>query len=367
MNNLNYHESGETPACPQRGIASEPTGARGRIGRFLAGLRNIIFVVAASLTVWLGVLYLFVGDSNPLGEYFTIWPPFLWLFVLLPLAAVTFERSRFKRNTVLLALVILFLLLCCEWRSLVVFRSRSYSKRDYPSFLRVVSWNVSGCDAGEKAILDELERLQPDVCFLQESPNTPTFQQEAKRHAYWKDAFYVDDGDCAVLSLSPIHRESSASIGPWSAPQILLADLSSSKSMMLVNVRLMLPSLILCPFSEEKMTQFVSDSMARNQQFRDLADLIESKKSKIPVFNVILAGDFNTPGGIQSLKPLRRILKDVWPVCGEGWGATITSSFPVSRIDQCWVSSGIRPLSAKVKSTRLSDHRILVVELLMSP
>jgi hypothetical protein len=45
-------------------------------------------------------------------------------------------------------------------------------------------------------------------------------------------------------------------------------------------------------------------------------------------------------------------------------GATMTADFPVSRIDQCWVTPPIRPIRAEVRRGD-SDHRMLVVDLLL--
>jgi len=78
---------------------------------------------------------------------------------------------------------------------------------------------------------------------------------------------------------------------------------------------------------------------------------------------IVMAGDFNTPARMSSLGPLRRRLRDAWREAGRGWGATITNDFPVERIDQCWVSDSIRVLDARVRPSRLSDHRMLIVDL----
>jgi len=71
------------------------------------------------------------------------------------------------------------------------------------------------------------------------------------------------------------------------------------------------------------------------------------------------------PARMQSLRPLRALLRDVWTVGGLGWGGTMTADLPVARIDQCWVSHDVEVVSARVLNPGGSDHRLLLVDLLI--
>jgi endonuclease/exonuclease/phosphatase family metal-dependent hydrolase len=100
----------------------------------------------------------------------------------------------------------------------------------------------------------------------------------------------------------------------------------------------------------------------RLRQYEELAVLLRETMEREGVRTAIVCGDFNTPGGARSLDPLSSVVADVWPRVGRGWGATMTADMPVSRIDQCWVTPDIQPLSAWVTHGP-SDHRALVVDL----
>jgi endonuclease/exonuclease/phosphatase (EEP) superfamily protein YafD len=136
-------------------------------------------------------------------------------------------------------------------------------------------------------------------------------------------------------------------------------ELPDGREALLVNVRLMLPALCVNPLSSEARRRLVDSHRERINQFAALRDLIAEKKMPL----VILAGDFNTPACARSLQPLRATLRDVWRVFGRGWGRTVTADFPVSRIDQCWVSGTIECIHGEVFHESLSDHRLLMVDL----
>jgi endonuclease/exonuclease/phosphatase (EEP) superfamily protein YafD len=132
---------------------------------------------------------------------------------------------------------------------------------------------------------------------------------------------------------------------------------------LLCNVHLALPSCTFDVVTGPNRRFFLGSHRDRIAQFPKLADLIGELQRDADYVGVIVAGDFNTPGGVRSLEPLRAIALDVWPSSGTGWGATMTNDFPVSRIDQCWTGGNITPVRAWVRKTSVSDHRILVVEL----
>lgn len=80
---------------------------------------------------------------------------------------------------------------------------------------------------------------------------------------------------------------------------------------------------------------------------------------------IVLAGDFNADPGDFELAALRGRLADVWPPAGQGHGATFPSRWPRRRLDQVYVSAHLRPTRARVLRSKASDHRPLLVELVI--
>lgn len=79
----------------------------------------------------------------------------------------------------------------------------------------------------------------------------------------------------------------------------------------------------------------------------------------------VLAGDLNADPGDPELAALRQRLRDVWPLSGRGRGATFPSRLPRRRLDQVYVDGAVSPLRARVVPTDASDHRPLVVDLVV--
>lgn len=80
---------------------------------------------------------------------------------------------------------------------------------------------------------------------------------------------------------------------------------------------------------------------------------------------VVLAGDFNADPGASELAALRERLVDVWPRAGRGRGASYPSRWPRRRLDHVYASGGFQPIAARVAATDASDHRPLVVDLVL--
>lgn len=300
----------------------------------------------------LAFLYRYVGDTTWWSECLTVWPPFVWCAVFAPRAALLLKRRRFGEVAAVALGASLFLLLAVEWRTLL--RRAESTDFSSPDRLRIVSWNVAG-----DMPMDDLARANPDVAFLQEIGSLEPRHLEAGRFAgyHWKGEL-----DPGTLSRFPIERLPTARVGPWQAPQVLKAALPDGRTLLLVNVRLVLPAFVVAAASFEAPTLLEEMHRQRVDQFPRLAALIARTVAEQRPSATILCGDFNTPGGIASLRPLGTALRDVWPEAGGGWGGTMTSWLPVSRIDQCWVSSSLRAVKASVQRGH-SDHRMLVVDL----
>lgn len=80
---------------------------------------------------------------------------------------------------------------------------------------------------------------------------------------------------------------------------------------------------------------------------------------------LVLAGDFNADPGDPELTALRHRLADVWPVAGQGRAATFPSRWPRRRLDHVLVTPGVRATRARVVATDASDHRPVVVDLVV--
>lgn len=340
--------------------------------------RQVFFWLTLAIVLFLLTMYWLVSDRTAFGEWITIWPSFFWAFGLIPLAMLSHDRKHWRKSLLLFGTIIVFLLATVECRSLIRWPDSKIDKELYglrlnpPApgrrlALRVVSWNINGGSGGRQAILEKLAALQPDVCFLQETPDGSDSFQPGDLTGYWSGFAWRDEGDCGLLSRYPIRHLESRRIGPWARPQIALIEPTTGTSVLLFNVRLMLPSLVINPLPADSRRSLISDHAARLEQYRNFAALIKETMQTCGVNRAMVAGDFNTPANMASLAPLRAFLMDSWLTRGRGWGATMTNEFPVARIDQCWATPNLRVADARVIDGAPSDHRLLIIDFLIDP
>lgn len=103
-----------------------------------------------------------------------------------------------------------------------------------------------------------------------------------------------------------------------------------------------------------------ADPAVRRQQVTEMLTIMGA-----PVTPMLLFGDLNAVPTAPELAPLFSRLRDTWPVSGDA-GLTYPAAVPVKRIDYVLVSSHFRVTAASVPVTSVSDHRPLIVDLVIS-
>ncbi|MGE5531588.1 MAG: endonuclease/exonuclease/phosphatase family protein, partial [Bacteroidota bacterium] len=76
-------------------------------------------------------------------------------------------------------------------------------------------------------------------------------------------------------------------------------------------------------------------------------------------------GDFNTPPNALYYRQLAARAVDAFGTVGRGWGFTFRRDQPLIRIDYVWCAGKLQPLKAFTTEGGVSDHRLLVTDLLV--
>ncbi len=101
------------------------------------------------------------------------------------------------------------------------------------------------------------------------------------------------------------------------------------------------------------------DSAVRSQQVREVLEVIGASTTPTLMF-----GDLNAAPTAPELQPLLARLQDCWPVSTDpGW--TYPAVQPAERIDYVLASPHFRVVAARVPDTNASDHRPVVVDLIV--
>jgi endonuclease/exonuclease/phosphatase family metal-dependent hydrolase len=103
-----------------------------------------------------------------------------------------------------------------------------------------------------------------------------------------------------------------------------------------------------------------SDPHVRQQQVTEMLARIGEMSQPTIVF-----GDMNAKPDAPELQPLLHRLHDAWSSAGAGNGFTYPAEAPSERIDYVLVSPHFHIRSASVPVTEASDHRPVVVDLLL--
>jgi endonuclease/exonuclease/phosphatase family metal-dependent hydrolase len=104
-----------------------------------------------------------------------------------------------------------------------------------------------------------------------------------------------------------------------------------------------------------------SDPRVREQQVKDMLGYVGE-----PSEPTLLLGDLNAPPDAPEIQPLLARLDDAWPTSA-GPGLTDPADEPRKRIDYVLISKHFRVRSASVPATLASDHRPVVVDLILRP
>jgi endonuclease/exonuclease/phosphatase (EEP) superfamily protein YafD len=335
--------------------------------------------LAAGALAALAVAYA-ASDRHWIGAAFGLWPAWFWSPGILLLVVLGHRAWRWPFTLTLLAATIFFCLVFSEGLLLL----RRPHKEVYAPFdeahtrlvagsgsagtslaegfpLRVISWNLAGPGAGPDAVLAEMARYRPDLCFVQEvwhgTRDLPRTAIEAHLPGYSWSA----SPDCGLLSRFPIHGSKGLDLSQGLRVVMGQVTLPSSATITCISVHLRLYPLRLAIWGRVVRDETRRAMHERGEAMRRLEAAVRSHARGGG--HVLVAGDWNVPASAKSLRPLRHYLSDAFLAGGSGWGNTMTDEFPVSRIDTILVSRGFNVVRCVAHSTGISDHRMVEADM----
>lgn len=102
----------------------------------------------------------------------------------------------------------------------------------------------------------------------------------------------------------------------------------------------------------------------RRQEARIVGTLVATARRSNPL--VLLGGDLNSTPESAVQQELRATgLRDAHAECGRGEGLTYPADSAVKRIDYLYLTGAIRCVTAEVLVTRVSDHRPVIIEVII--
>ena len=260
------------------------------------------------------------------------------VFVLTCLAALyAFKRSNRKIACTLMvfALVPAIFVLAVENRF-----HANHGRVDSADTLRLIHWNVFGARIGWNRILADLRQGDPDICILSELPTEVDVQSAASSLGNDCESLYFCN--IAIIARGALRD------GKWLKRQSdikaygVVWDSSQGTCRLLV-----------VPLDSSLF-------LARDPGLLAIRELMVAWDADIVV------GDFNAPRRSRALCPLPPAFVHAYDVVGSGWSYTWPAPCPVYAIDQCILGDRLDPVSYKIESSWLSDHRRQILEFSMT-
>lgn len=222
--------------------------------------------------------------------------------------------------------------------------------------LRVVTWNVHESYHETPQMREVIEDLKPDIVCL----------QEARRKEFAEvlpGAQVAHTHEVTTLTRGRIISTRDIRLGPypnyrWGLETVI--DLPQGRVRVL-NVHF--------------ITAFTGRTVKQNSY--DLAGFLDHTRRgrenetaavvkwlQEPGENKIVVGDFNTPPNAEIYRRISAEALNAF-VAGRGWGLTYRRERPMVRIDHVFVKDGPKPVHAFARDGKVSDHRLVVTDLVL--
>jgi vancomycin resistance protein VanJ len=330
--------------APEPAATQRPTVPRPRRVR-----RSLLWIAAAVL---LGIALCEWLQLDSLVAVTAI-PPWCWLAACMAIGGLGFSSATRWDRVASGAIAFAFLAFFVEqtWslgrsaRNLLV----GGAQDNLQPRLRVVTIN---CNAGSQSAAREVLRFNPDVVFLQESPNEEAVRDLAET-LFGSAASHVWSPDCTVIARGKLEPTNAK------ARHFVQATLTFIDGQV-VEVMYLRLSPPVVRYDLWAPACWSEHAAARRKHCQEAMDIWQALSSVPNERAILIGGDCNAPAGDGALQTWAFRLRDAFGTAGRGWGATVLNGSPVLRFDQLWCSIEIKPRAIWSARTEHSDHRLVV-------
>lgn len=325
------------------------------------------FLIGLSLLLHLLTVFAFARQPDRLAA-FTVVPIWLWGACGLFFSVAAFWFLRAPLSLVITGVWALTILLGADEARVIAHVATpapapgNAGTADGRPLLRVLTLNCGYFSyAGGSDPAADIRRWDPDVVLLQE-----VLPHQVRHIA---DLLYQGRGDYRIYSSNGIvtrwniRREVNPAPSGFRIQQVTLRK-PDGFEFEVVNLHLATAATDLRLWRRDCWRTHQVNRLIRRKELGIALSILGETAPGRPV---ILGGDFNAPPG----DPIKNLLKtdfdDAFVTAGTGWGNTYQRRIPFHRIDQIHATRHFRALRCTAVTTRRSDHRMVVADLLPSP
>lgn len=309
-------------------------------------IRWLLLVSSFSLCLFVIICYTFRFDSCAV---ITAFPAWIWFIpgVLATILARLPGRARWLYISVAVMWVGFVFVFADEPTSITRGLFRSITSTTDTSF-RVVSINC--CLGNPLAALDAAP-YGPDILLLQESPGREGVA-EITRKLFGETGSYLYGGDTVIIVRGEI-KPSTPLRGATTSMIQGHVKLESGLELEVASIHFSPPPGRFDFWSPATWKIYAGQ---RRTKRMEVATIVQRLNALPPDTTIVIGGDFNMPSTDGAWDDMPPYLYDTFDEAGVGWGNTMTSTMPVVRFDQIWVSKNLRAVEVKTIFSENTDH-----------
>lgn len=330
-------------------------------------LRLAWLLVGASLALHLLTVYAYSRQPDRLAA-FTVMPIWAWGGLGLLLSGSAFYFLRAPLSLVVTTLWTLTVLLGAD-EARVIANLGTPGPRPGPAAeidgrrpIRVITLNTALFTKGDPT--EDLAKWDPDIVLLQETP--PALVGSIARRLYdGQGDFrgYAHNGVATRWSIPREVRNPHPDFREFN--HNVTVRLPDGREIEVVNLHLSSAATDLRLWQRESWRRHMHNRRHRRGELAVALGILKDTTSFPGHQAVILGGDFNTPPGDPIHRALDPDFTDAFLAVGTGWGDTFHRRVPILRIDRLYVTRHLTPVRCRAITTRHSDHRMVVADLLL--
>lgn len=323
-------------------------------------------LLLVSLLLHLFTVYCFSRQPDRFAA-FTVVPIWLWGGFGLALSSGVFYFLRTPPSLVMTGVWAVTLLVGADEARVLVNMGKSPPLPGKPELhegqpvIRVITLNCALFRYGKHTagLPAEVASWRPDIVLLQEAH--PHQVRQVANALFGGRADYRAHLTNGIVTRWKIQREIRKS-GPERSQQVTVR-LPDGAEIEVVNVHLSSAATNLRLWRRAAWAEHRQNRIDRHQELALTRQILQQTTS-YPDHPTLFGGDFNAPAPDIVHRQLKPDLTDTFAAAGTGWGNTFQRRFAILRIDHLYSSHHFTPVRCRAITTRHSDHRMLVTDLL---
>jgi endonuclease/exonuclease/phosphatase (EEP) superfamily protein YafD len=324
-------------------------------------------LVGLSLALHLLTVFAFARQPDRLAAY-TVMPIWVWGSLGLLLSSSAFYFLRAPLSLVVTGIWALTILLGADEARVIANLGTPAPEPgeatpiDGVKPIRVITLNAALFRFGDPS--DDIAAWEPDIVLLQEASSYHV--KKIADRLYGGHGHYRGFANNGVATRWKITREVRNPDPAFTYfNHNASVELPDGRTIEIVNLHLSSAATNLRLWKRECWRDHKANRKQRQIEIAVALQILENTTEFPTAQPVILGGDLNAPPSDPIQQLLERDFDDAFLTAGTGWGDTFQRRIPILRLDQIHTTRHFTAVRCRAVTTRHSDHRMVVADLIL--